>query len=140
MKKINVLLVIFGLTFICTVVSAQEITADLGYFPKVEFNDKIVESHADDHSNTFEKIVIDGFDSKIPFYRIIPKDKKEDKYMLLLHGLTGNKDNWVNPTTSLSKKYVQLKDSLLSLGYIILLVPHKNTDNLTATSQRDQIG
>ena len=41
--------------------------------------------------------------------------------MLLLHGLTGNKDNWVNPTTSLSKKYVQLKDSLLSLGYSVII-------------------
>ena len=30
--------------------------------------------------------------------------------------------------------------SLLSLGNVKLLVPHRNTDNLTATSQRDKIG
>ncbi len=121
MGKLRPLILTFALILISTVISAQEIIADLSYFPKKEFNDRIVESNTADNGNTFEKIVIDGFDSKIPFYSIKPKDRKEDKYVILLHGLTGSKDNWVNPITSLSEKYVELKDSLLTLGYSVLI-------------------
>jgi dienelactone hydrolase len=121
MRKFRPLILSFVLILISTIISAQETTADLSYFPKIEFNDKIVESNTADNGNTFEKIVIDGFDSKIPFYRIKPKEGKEDKYVILLHGITGNKDNWVNPTNSLSEKYVKLKDSLLTLGYSVII-------------------
>ena len=121
MRKFRPLILSFALILISNTISAQEITADLSYFPKIEFNDKIVESNTAENGTTFEKIVIDGFDSKIPFYRIKPKEVKEDKYVILLHGLTGNKDNWINPTTSLSEKYVKLKDSLLTLGYSIII-------------------
>ncbi|MEM6895677.1 MAG: alpha/beta fold hydrolase [Bacteroidota bacterium] len=121
MRKIRALILTFTLILISTVISAQGITADLGYFPKKEFNNKIVESNTVDNGNTLEKIVIDGFDSKVPFYNIKPKDGREDKYVILLHGITGNKDNWVNPTTSLQEKYVELKDSLLSLGYSVII-------------------
>ena len=121
MRKFRPLILTFALILISTIISAQEITADLGYFPKIEFNDKIVESKTDDNSNTFEKIVIDGFDSKVPFYIIKPKDRKEDKYVILLHGITWNKDNWINPTTSISEKCVKLKDSLLTLGYSVII-------------------
>ena len=121
MRKIRSLILVFTLILISTIISAQEITADLGYFPKIEFNDKVVGSNTDDNGTTFEKIVIDGFDSKIPFYIIKPKSRKEDKFVILLHGITGNKDNWVNPTTSLSKKCVKLKDSLLTLGYSVII-------------------
>ncbi|SNZ01356.1 alpha/beta hydrolase family protein [Flagellimonas pacifica] len=121
MRKFRPLIIAFALILISTIISAQEITADLGYFPNLEFNDKIVGSNTDDNGNTFEKIVIDGFDSKIPFYNIKPKEQKEGKYVILLHGITGNKDNWVNPTTSLSEKYVKLKDSLLTLGYSVII-------------------
>ena len=121
MRKIRPLLLAFALILISTANSAQDIAADLAYFPKKEFNDKIVESTSADNGNTLEKIVIDGFDSKIPFYSIKPKDRREDKYVILLHGITGNKDNWVNPTTSLQEKYVELKDSLLTLGYSVII-------------------
>lgn len=121
MRKFRLLILSFTLILISAIISAQGITADLSYFSKVEFNDKIIESNTADNGNTFEKIVIDGFDSKIPFYRIKPKKGMEDKYVILLHGLTGNKDNWVNPTTSLSEKYVKLKDSLLTLGYSVII-------------------
>lgn len=115
------LLLAFALTFSSTILFAQEITADLNYFSKVEFNDKIVGSTIDDKGTTFEKIVLDGFDSKIPFYIIKPKNRKEGEFVILLHGLTGNKDNWVDPTTSLSEKYVKLKDSLLTHGYSVII-------------------
>lgn len=121
MKKIRLLILTFASILISTVISAQDLAADLGYFPKKEFNDKIVESNTADNGNTLEKIVIDGFDSKIPFYSIKPINRREDKYVILLHGITGNKDNWVNPTTSLQEKYVALKDSLLTLGYSVII-------------------
>lgn len=114
-------LLTFLLILFSTIISAQELNTDFSYFPKIEFNDKIVESNTNDNGTTFEKIVIDGFDSKIPFYLIKPKDKKENKFIMLLHGITGNKDNWVNPTTSLTEKYVKLKDSLLTLGYSVII-------------------
>jgi len=119
MKKTRTLA--FGLIFISTISFGQGLTDNFSYFPKIEFNDKIVGSNTDDNGTTFEKIVIDGFDSKIPFYIIKPKDRKEDKFVILLHGITGNKDSWVNPTTSLYKKYVKLKDSLLTLGYSVII-------------------
>ncbi len=109
------------LIFVGTSISAQELTADFSYFPKIEFNDKIVGRNTDASGTTLEKIVLDGFDSKIPFYIIKPKDRKEDTYVILLHGITGNKDNWVNPTSSLTEKYVKLKDSLVTMGYSIII-------------------
>ncbi|MGB5821139.1 MAG: alpha/beta fold hydrolase [Saonia sp.] len=121
MKKTRTLLLIFGLIFISTISLGQELAANFSYYPKIEFNDKIVESNIDDDGTSFEKVVIDGFDSKIPFYVIRPKDKKEGKYIILLHGIAGSKDNWVNPVSSLSKKYVKLKDSLLSIGYNVII-------------------
>jgi dienelactone hydrolase len=121
MRKFRTLILTFVLIIISSFISAQEIATDLAYFPKLEFNDKIVESNTADNGNTFEKIVIDGFDSKIPFYSIRPKDNKQDKYVILLHGITGSKENWINPTENLSKKYVKLKDSLLTLGYSVII-------------------
>lgn len=121
MKNVRPLIFTFTLILISTIISAQEIIADFDYFPKIEFNDKTVGSITDENGTTFEKIVIDGFDSKIPFYIIKLKDKKEDKFVILLHGITGNKDNWVNPTNSLSEKYVKLKDSLLTFGYSVII-------------------
>jgi dienelactone hydrolase len=41
--------------------------------------------------------------------------------VILLHGLNGSKENWVKQTSSLSDKFVKLKDSLLSLGYTIVI-------------------
>lgn len=121
MKKFKTSILTLALIVISSFISAQEITVEFDYFPKLEFNDKIVESNIADNGATFEKIVIDGFDSKIPFYSIIPKDRKQDKYVILLHGITGSKENWINPIDNLSEKYVKLKDSLLTLGYSVII-------------------
>jgi len=120
MRKFRPIILIFALLLIFNI-SAQEITADLEYFPKKEFSDNLVESKTAEDGSTFEKIVLDGFDSKVPFYFIKPKNRKEDKFVILLHGITWSKDNWINPTTSISEKCVKLKDSLLSLGYSIII-------------------
>ena len=121
MKEFRSLLFVFALFLVSSVAFAQNKTADLSYFQKTEFNDKIVGSNTFDNGTTFEKIVIDGYDSKIPFYLIKPKDSKTSKFVILLHGITGDKDNWVNATTSLSTKYVKLKDALLTQGYTVII-------------------
>lgn len=117
----NKIRLFFGLFFISTITFGQDLTANLSYFPKIEYNAKIVASNIQDDGTSFEKAVIDGFDSKIPFYIIKPKNYKEDHFVILLHGITGNKDGWVNPTESYSKKLVTLKDSLLALGYSVII-------------------
>tara|TARA_R110002049_G_scaffold85844_1_gene218254 strand:+ start:6269 stop:6838 length:570 start_codon:yes stop_codon:yes gene_type:complete len=117
MKNFRSLILTIALILISTFISAQEQTADLSYFPKIEYNAKIVASYTDANNNAFEKIVIDRFDSKVPFYHIKSKDKNENKFIILLHGLTASKDDWVNPTGSFAK----LKDSLLTLGYTVLI-------------------
>ncbi len=115
MTKLRTL--IFILTLIGSIAFGQDLTANFNYFPKTEYNAKIVANTTDDNGINFEKIVLDGFDSKIPFYLIKPKDKKENKSIILLHGLTGNKDEWTNPMTNFGK----LKDSLLILGYSVII-------------------
>lgn len=121
MKIFRTTILTFSLILISTFISAQEIIADLEYFPKVEYNSKVVERNTSDDGTTFKKIVIDGFDSRVPFYVIKPGINKTKKYAILLHGLTGSKENWVNPTSSLSEKYVKLKDSLVSIGYNVII-------------------
>lgn len=119
MKKHTLL--ILGLILYSYVSNAQDLTTDFNYFPKIEYNAKIVVNNKDDYGNSFEKVVIDGFDSKIPFYVIKPKDLKEIKFVILLHGITQSKDDWINPITNYSKKYIKLKDSLLALGYSVII-------------------
>ena len=121
MKKIRTITLIFGLLFISNIAFGQDLAANFSYFPKKEFNAKIVASNIDADGTSFEKAVIDGFDSKIPFYIIKPKNYKEDHFVILLHGITGNKDGWINPFESYSKKCVKLKDSLLALGYSVII-------------------
>ncbi|MCK0158148.1 alpha/beta hydrolase [Cellulophaga sp. F20128] len=121
MSKIRTLFLIFGLIFISTISFAQNETAYLSYYPKVEYNAKVAESNTSDDGTILEKIVIDGFDSRVPFYSIKPEINKTDQFVILLHGITGSKENWVNPTSSLSTKYVKLKDSLLSIGYNVII-------------------
>ncbi|WCO03525.1 alpha/beta hydrolase [Psychroserpens ponticola] len=121
MRKIRTIIILFGLIFISTISFAQEKIDYLSYFPKVEYNAKVAESNTSDDDTIFEKMVIDGFDSRVPFYVIKPKINKTNKFVFLLHGLTGSKENWVNPTSSLSTKYVKLKDSLVSIGYNVII-------------------
>ncbi len=121
MRKIRTLLVLFGLIFISTISFAQEEIDYLSYFPKVKYNARVAASNTSDDGTSFEKIVIDGFDSRVPFYVIKPEINKTNKFVILLHGITGSKENWVNPTSSLSTKYVKLKDSLVSIGYNVIM-------------------
>ena len=121
MNKIRSILLLCALILLNSILFGQTSNADFDYFTRIEFNDKIVESRTDDNQTTFQKIVIDGFDSKIPFYHIKPKQKKDGKYIFLLHGLTGSKEGWINSTNGLYEKYVKIKDTLLTLGYTVII-------------------
>jgi len=121
MRKIGTLLLIFGLIFVSATSFAQYKTGHLNYYPKAEYKAKVAASNTLENGTTFEKIVIDGFDTRVPFYLIKPEINNTNKFVILLHGITGSKENWVNPTSSLSTKYVKLKDSLVSIGYNIII-------------------
>ncbi|WP_298537666.1 dienelactone hydrolase family protein [uncultured Algibacter sp.] len=116
--KILKRVILFGVISISSLSFSQESTHQFDYAPKTEFNDAIVDSKILDYNGcTFEKIVIDGFDSKVPFYLITPKKQKNNKYIFILHGGTSSKEDLIYPTNNLSI----LKDSLLLKGYSIII-------------------
>ncbi|MEM6829493.1 MAG: alpha/beta fold hydrolase [Bacteroidota bacterium] len=100
---------------------AQADTSHFSYFEKEEYHAFIAESSTLPNGTTREKIVIDGFESRVPFYYIKPNSDKSSKYVILLHGITQSKNSWVYPMTSLAEKYIKLKDSLLTLGYTVII-------------------
>lgn len=109
-----------ALVITSNVVLAQEVRADLTYSPRVELNEEVVDKRTSD-SRIYEKIVIEGFDSKVPFYFIQPKNHLGNQFVFLLHGLGGNKNHWIYPLTENSKNFIKLKDSLISLGYSVII-------------------
>ena len=77
-----------------------------------------------DSVTIFEKVVLDGFDSKIPFYHYMNKRNEEKKYVFLLHGLGDDKEDWVYPSEPYldwSRNITSIKDSLLTLGYSLII-------------------
>jgi len=121
MIKIRTLLILCGIVFISASSGAQEVVNYLDYDTKVEYNAKVAASNTAEDGTVFEKMVIDGFDSRVPFYVVKPAVSKANKFVILLHGITGSKEGWVKPTSSLSRKYVRLKDSLVSIGYNVVI-------------------
>jgi len=84
----------------------------------------VVQVQKIDSVTTFEKIVLEGFDSKIPFYHYRNERKENAPNIFLLHGLGDSKDCWVHPSEPYldwSKNTTAIKDSLISLGYNILI-------------------
>jgi len=84
----------------------------------------VVQRQEIDSVTIFEKVVLDGFDSKIPFYHYINKRNEEIKYVFLLHGLGDNKEDWVYPSEPYldwSRNITSIKDSLITLGYNLLI-------------------
>ncbi len=118
MKK---LILIAILTSYCSFAYAQKQSIDLSYKMKTEYNDEVVYKSKIDSVTVFEKIVIDGYDSKIPFYLIRSSKLSGNKYVILQHGMGGNKDNWMYPRGELTKKYKRIKDSLSYLGYNLII-------------------
>ncbi len=104
---------------------AQEPTADFTYIKNDGFNESIVKNDTSDLGEVFQKIVIDGYDSRFPFYLIQPENNPKNRFVILLHGAGGTKDSWIRASSSLSSRYVRLKDSLLSLGFAVVIPEYK---------------
>lgn len=105
-------------------ISSQIRTDVFNYNKKTNNLGNVVQSQQVDSVTVFEKVSLDGFDSKIPFYHYINKRDNNKNYIILLHGLGGSKNDWVYP----SKPYLEwsenlkvIKDSLISLGYSIII-------------------
>ena len=113
------------LVFTCNLSIAQEPTADFNYITNDAFNESIVKNDTSDLGQVFQKIVIDGYDSRFPFYLIQPENNPKNRFVILLHGGGGTKDSWMRASSSLSAKYVRLKDSLLSLGFAVVIPEYK---------------
>jgi len=89
---------------------------------------RTVESQTVDSLIQLEKIVLDGFNSKIPFYHFLNERNTENAYVILMHGLGGNKDYWVNPSMpylQYTKNLTAIKDSLLQLGFNLVIIDAK---------------
>jgi dienelactone hydrolase len=101
-----------------------QIETNLFEYNKTEKSGIVVQRQELDSVTVFEKVVLDGFDSKIPFYYYTNKRNKENKYVFLLHGLGDSKEDWVYPSEPYldwSRNTTSIKDSLLTLGYNILI-------------------
>ncbi len=97
-------------------------------YKKSDLSALVVESHTVDSLTQFEKVVLDGFNSKIPFYHFLNERNQENEYVILIHGLGGNKNYWVNPSMpylQYTKNLTAIKDSLLQLGFNIVIIDAK---------------
>ena len=102
----------------------QTETNSFDYNKEIERSGVVVQRQKIDSVKIFEKVVLDGFDSKIPFYHYLNESYDEKKYVFLLHGLGDTKENWVYPSEPYldwSRNITSIKDSLLSLGYSLLI-------------------
>jgi pimeloyl-ACP methyl ester carboxylesterase len=97
-------------------------------YKKSDISAQIVESQTLDSNTQFEKVVLDGFNSKIPFYHFLNKRNTENAYAILIHGLGGNKNYWVYPSMpylQYTKNLTAIKDSLLDLGFSLVIIDAK---------------
>lgn len=115
----------FFLTFFSlTLTFCQTDTNLFEYDRNKERSANIVQSQVIDSVTTFEKVVLDGFDSEIPFYHYINKRTDKGNYVILLHGLGDSKKDWVYPSEPYlewSRNTRSIKDSLVSLGYNLII-------------------
>ena len=113
------------LLFIQFISLAQGPTANFDYTARVDFNPDTVETKSLGDQGKSLKVVIDGWDSRVPFFILQPKEPA-NRFVLLLHGLGDSKDGWITQRDSeLSRNYILLKDSLLQLGYSVIIPDSK---------------
>ena len=116
---------LLSIFFLFTVQICAAQTSNLyDYNSSKERNAEVVLAMQLDSLTTMEKVVLDGFDSKIPFYHYVNKQKENAPYVFLLHGLGDSKECWVNPSEPYldwSRNTTAIKNELLSLGYNILI-------------------
>ncbi|NNL15157.1 MAG: hypothetical protein HKO81_00775 [Flavobacteriaceae bacterium] len=117
---ITLLIILFSLnqTFCQTKTNLYE------YNNKTEKTAVVVQRQNIDSVTVFEKVILEGFDSKIPFYHYTNSRKKHPKYLILLHGLGDSKKDWVFPSEPYlewGRNLTSMKDSLLTLGYSLVI-------------------
>ena len=117
----RLLLILFTFLLSDNILDAQDLTADFSYFPRTEYNEAVVQNDTSKTGTIFEKIVIDGYDSRFPFYYIQPENNPDNRCVILLHGGNANKDIWIRARNSESSNLTRLKDSLLSLGFALII-------------------
>ncbi|HET8864265.1 MAG TPA: alpha/beta fold hydrolase [Gracilimonas sp.] len=120
----KILVKFFVLMMLAINAYAQNVTSTFDYQKKTNYSDQVVSTKEVDSLVILQKIVIDGFDSKIPFYHFQNKRNIEGQYIILLHGLGGSKEDWIYPSMPYlqwSRDLAAIKDSLLTLGYNILI-------------------
>ncbi len=109
-------ILLFCFFLIMKIGSAQNPADEFSYTKKTEYNEQVVYRSSEDTTiNRYEKIVINGFDSKVPFYHFINKDNKA-KFVFLLHGIGSSKNEWFKPASD-----EKLLDSLIALGYDVIV-------------------
>lgn len=117
---------LFLLFFLSSInhVTSQIRTDIFDHNKKTNFLSNVVQSQQIDSVTVLEKIVLDGFDSKIPFYHFINKQDDNKNYIILLHGLGRSKNDWLRPSKPYlewSENLASIKDSLISLGYSLII-------------------
>ena len=103
---------------------SQTETSLFEYNKEIEKSAVVVARQELDSVTIFEKVVLDGFDSKIPFYHIINNRNDRGKYVILLHGLGDSKEDWIHPSEPYlewSRNTKSIKDSLLTLGFNVII-------------------
>lgn len=113
------------LSFLCLIQTfGQSETNLFDYNKNSDDTFEVIQKRALDSVTIFEKVVLEGFDSKIPFYHITNKRNKKGQYVILLHGLGDSKEAWVNPSEPYlewSRNTTSIKDSLVTLGYSVII-------------------
>ncbi|WP_242094246.1 alpha/beta hydrolase [Aestuariivivens sediminicola] len=95
---------------------AQTLRNPFNYPKKIDYADEVVfRTTMDTTRNRFEKIVINGSDSKVPFFHYINKDNK-NRFVFVLNGIGSSKDDWRTPNAD-----GNLVDSLVNLGYDVII-------------------
>lgn len=124
MKKFYIILLwIISLIFLQNKSYGQNPYFDFDY-ERSNRTSVIVDSHNIDSLTRMDKVVLEGFDFKVPFYHFLNERNSDNSYVILLHGLGGNKDYWVNPSLpylQYTKNLTAIKDTLLDLGFNVVI-------------------
>lgn len=120
----KIFLNLFSLLLISSNIIAQNYIDTFDYEEREIHKAEVLFSFEVENQITFQKMLIEGHDTPLPFYHYLNSGEKEDHYIILLHGLGGSKEDWVFPSLPFidwTKNLTAIKDSLLNLGNSILI-------------------
>jgi len=104
-------LVLVPLFVLFSILSFAQRDANLFEYENGQYEASVVKAGEMDSLKSFEKVVLKGLDSEIPFYHLRTKRNTGNKYVILIHGLGGNKFYWIYP----SEPYLQYTKNLTSI-------------------------